>query len=52
MTLPEAAVQLVAPGAVNCWVCVNVTLTDTGEITGAVGLFSNVTVAVDWPAAF
>lgn len=35
VTVPATAVQLVAPGAVNCTVLVSMTLTDAGEMTGA-----------------
>ena len=46
VTLPETAVQVVAPGAVNCWVFVSITVTDVGEMAG--GMFvSSVTVAED-----
>jgi hypothetical protein len=46
VTLPETALQLVAPAAVNCRVPFSITVTVAGEITG--GTFvSSVTVAED-----
>jgi hypothetical protein len=51
VTVPTTAVQLVAPGALNC--CVPPTVTDTaeGEIVGGI-LVCNVTVADDDPPRF
>jgi len=51
VTVPDTAVQLVAPGALNCSVPESFSVTVAGEITGAPAAFS-VTVATDLPAEF